>query len=404
MRLAFITPEFVTEDSYSGGLANYLGRVTVALAAAGHDVHVFTKSTVNETLIHAGVTVHRTVPLWDLKMRIDRIDRLTPRALYSPYQDLKAAFSLWRRWKKRQAEQSFDVVQVANVLAVGLFFRFVRRVPVVTRLSSYRPAWDEAAGIPLTLSVRLRWWMEKVAIRGTRYLYAPTDYVARLTAENYGIADIRVIETPFFHESPEPDDSLYNDVGRGRRYILFFGRMTQMKGVHLLAQALPGLLAQFPDVHAVLVGGDAISPDGDPMSEYVRRVTRDVSDRVTLVPSVRHDRLYPLVRHAAVVAIPSVIDNMPNTCLEAMALGQVVVATTGSCFEQLVTDRVSGFLVSPGDVTALSAGLAEALSVSPSGREQISRAAIARISRLAPEVIIPQVVEYYRSVSSAHAV
>lgn len=395
MRLAFITPEYVTEESYSGGLANYLGRTTVALAQAGHDVQVFTKSHVNETIDYQGVTVHRTVPLWDLKMRIDRIDRLTPRAIYSPYQDLKAAWSLWRRWKRSDAATPFDVVQVANVLAVGLFFRFATYIPVVTRLSSYRPAWDAAAGIPMTLSVRLRWWMEKLAIRGTRHIYSPTDYVARLTSENYRIQNIKVIETPFFHEECVADTTDYDRYGRGRRYLLFFGRMTQMKGVHLLAEILPGLLGEYPALHAVFVGGDAVAPDGGQMSEYIRRVTVSCSDRISLLPSVRHDRLYPLVRNAAVVAIPSVIDNMPNTCLEAMALGRIVVATTGSCFEQLIEDGKSGILTTPNDAQSLLSGLRQALQLGESATIDMGTAAIARISQLSPENAIPRLVEYY---------
>ena len=39
MRIAFITPEFVTNEYFSGGLANYVHRVTRALAEMGHEVH-----------------------------------------------------------------------------------------------------------------------------------------------------------------------------------------------------------------------------------------------------------------------------------------------------------------------------------------------------------------------------
>ena len=91
MRIAFITPEYPTEETYSGGLANYLGRMTTALADQGHDVHLFTKSfEANEQFEYRGVTVHRVIPLWDTKMRIDRIDRLTPRSLYAPLSGLES--------------------------------------------------------------------------------------------------------------------------------------------------------------------------------------------------------------------------------------------------------------------------------------------------------------------------
>ncbi len=398
MRIAFITPEYASEESYGGGLANYLGRITTALAERGHDVHVFTKSYVgNEVIDYRGVTVHRVVPLWDLKMRIDRIDRLAPRSLYAPYQDLKAAWSLWKRWKRAHREQPFDVVQVANVLAVGLFFRYAKDIPVVTRLSCYRPAWDTAVGVEMTRSVRTRWWMEKLAIRGTKHIYSPTQYVARLTEENYKIPHIDVIETPFFMEEPRADLSEYNRHCKGKEYLLFFGRMTQMKGVHRLAEALPGLMKQFPNMHAVFVGGQFVAPGGGQMHNYIREQTDAFRDRVTVLDAMRHDKLYPIIKNAKVVAIPSLIDNLPNTCLEAMALGRVVVATTGTCFEQLIVDGKSGILVEPDDVVSLAEGLSRAWLLPQKKREEMGCNAIARIQQLSPEIKVPELVEYFDS-------
>ncbi len=401
MRIAFITPEYTSEESYSGGLANYLGRMATSLSEQGHDVHVFTKSFAgNEVIDYRGVAVHRVIPLWDLKMRIDRIDRLTPRSLYAPYQDLKAAWSLWKRWKQAHREQKFDVVQVSNVLAVGWFFRKVKDVPVVTRLSSYRPAWDSAVGIEMTRSVRMRWWMEKVAIKGTSHIYSPTHFVARLTQENYHVPDVDVIETPFFLEEPQADYSQYDTHCAGKKYILFFGRMTQMKGVHLLAEALPGLMRRFPDMHAVFVGGQFVSPNACPMHDYIRQQTDAFRERVIVLDSMRHDKLYPIIENADVVAIPSLIDNLPNTCLEAMALGRTVVATTGTCFEQLITDGESGILVEPDNVESLAEGLTRAWELSEKERESISQNGITRISKLHPDIKVPELVEYFEGLKT----
>ncbi len=400
MRIAFITPEYTSEESYSGGLANYLGRMATSLSAQGHDVHVFTKSFAgNEVIDYRGVTVHRVIPLWDLKMRIDRIDRLTPRSLYAPYQDLKAAWSLWKRWKQAHREQKFDVVQVSNVLAVGWFFRKVKDVPIVTRLSSYRPAWDSAAGVKMNRSVRTRWWMEKVAIKGTKHIYSPTHFVARLTQENYNIPHVNVIETPFFLEEETADVTEYETHCKGKDYILFFGRMTQMKGVDLLAEALPGLMKRFPNMHAVFVGGQAVAKNGCQMHDYIRQQTAACSDRVAVLDSMRHDKLYPIIKNAKVVAIPSLIDNLPNTCLESMALGRVVVATTGTCFEQLIRDGESGILVEPDHVESLSDGLARAWELSQDQQNQIGSNAITRIKQLHPDIKVPELIEYFEGLN-----
>ncbi|RYZ75825.1 MAG: glycosyltransferase [Proteobacteria bacterium] len=293
-----------------------------------------------------------------------------------------------------------------------MFFFLEKRVPVVTRLSSYRPLWDKVAGIKETKGVRGRWKMEERAIKGTRWIYAPTRYVAEFAEKDYGVR-VSVVETPFFPEEPQPDLSLYNETGLGSNYALFFGRMTQMKGVHILAQALPGVLRALPDMKMVFVGPDATAPDGKPMSEWIRAQllhadpegVEGLDKRVIILGSARHDRLYPLIEQAHVVVLPSLVDNLPNTCLEAMGLGRVVVATTGSCFEALIENEKTGFLVSPDNVTALSQGVIRAWKLSPQAREEMGCLARQRIDKLHPDHAIPELLNYFSQVQKEfHAI
>jgi glycosyltransferase involved in cell wall biosynthesis len=398
MRIAFITPEFVTEESYSGGLANYLGRVTVALADHGHDVHVFTRSMESGSIDFQGVQVHRVVPWWDKRHLLDHFDRFFRGNVYGPYQDLKAAKALHQQWKQVHRKTPFDCVQVANVMAVGFFFRFTKSPPVITRLSSFRPAWDTAAGVQQSFGVRLRGWMEKSAIRGTRHYYAPTHFVASRTSQAYKLNSVEVIETPYFHDKTDDDLSVYQAHLSGKQYVLFFGRMTQMKGVHMLAPALAKIMTAQGDLHAVFVGNDAMSPDGDSMKDFVKRALADWPRRVTVLDSIRHDQLYPILKNARVVALPSLIDNLPNTCLEAMAHGRTVVATRGSCFEQLIEDGVSGFMAKPDDVEDLAAAITTAWQLDPAERTRVGENARKRIALLHPDLAIPKLIDYYQRI------
>ena len=64
LRIAFLTPEFVTEWSTGGGLGNYLNRMTQALRDQGHQPEIFVLSKAELALIeHEGILVHRVRPI-----------------------------------------------------------------------------------------------------------------------------------------------------------------------------------------------------------------------------------------------------------------------------------------------------------------------------------------------------
>ena len=80
LRIAFATPEYVTEDHFDGGLANYLNRTAKLLADRRHDVHVVTLSRKDEREFnHEGVMVHRVMlkPSWHVFNRATRYSLTT---------------------------------------------------------------------------------------------------------------------------------------------------------------------------------------------------------------------------------------------------------------------------------------------------------------------------------------
>ena len=212
-----------------------------------------------------------------------------------------------------------------------------------------------------------------------------------------------MVETPFFDEESHPDLSAYDQHCKGRRYALFFGRMTQMKGVHVLADALPSVLQQCPDLSIVLVGRDGSAPDGQSMRDYVRGKLAAFADRVLLLDQMRHDQLYPIIQGARLVVLPSLVDNLPNSCLESMGLGKVVIATTGSCFEQLISDGYSGVLVPPDDPERLAEAMVRTWALGDDETKRIGDRARERIGKLHPDTTIPQLVAYYQEIVRDHA-
>jgi glycosyltransferase involved in cell wall biosynthesis len=404
VKIAFVTPEFTLDERFSGGLANYVSRVSAALVEQGHRVTVFTRGKSDAIQEWNGVQVYSVSGLLDPSKRLwDKLDFFFRNKFYCPYQDVKAAWCLWRKYREFvKVEGRFDIVQLANVQAVGLFFKPIADETMVTRLSSYRPLWDRQAGIPEDWFVRMRWWLEEKAIRRTPFHYAPSRFVTDYVQKGYNFENVEVVETPFFQEVVEPDRSVFESTLEGKRYLLFFGRLTQMKGVHRLAEALPEVLRKHEDLHAVFAGADTnLAPGGGGMRDYIRKtIGGQFKDRLVFFDPLRHEQLYPIIENAEWVALPSIVDNLPNTCLEAMGLGRPVIATRGSCFEQLITDGETGLLCNADDSIDLQRILFTALNISPFDREKMAEHGKASLRRLHPDMAIPALVEYYRKIQA----
>jgi glycosyltransferase involved in cell wall biosynthesis len=106
-----------------------------------------------------------------------------------------------------------------------------------------------------------------------------------------------------------------------------------------------------------------------------------------------HASLYPIIEHAEAVVLPSRIDNFPNTCLEAMSLGKIVVGTRGASFDQLIDDGESGFLCEIDDRKSLLAAIERALATDDA--DAIGARARARIEELRPDLAGARLVEAY---------
>ena len=116
--------------------------------------------------------------------------------------------------------------------------------------------------------------------------------------------------------------------------------------------------------------------------------------------AISHEELYPVIERAKGIVLPSLIDNLPNTCLEAMALGQIVIGTYGTSFEQLIENEQSGFLCEPGNSNNLLDTCKKILSLSTERKSIISRNARKRIDALNPEKKCQELVWYIKKIKN----
>lgn len=389
LRIAFATPEFVTEDHFDGGLSNYTNRVSRALAQLGHDVHVITLSTKNaDEFEHEGVMVHRVMP----RRGWYAFNHLTGYSLKTTLHWLNFSTQTYRKLKQLHRRKPFHLIQYPNYSPCGLFSIPLLRAAHVVRASSYQPAWNEAAGVKRDVDSILTGLLESLQYKLTRNVHAPSRGLQQK------LRDARLLRTPFYLETRTWDSAVYDQFLQDKKYVLFFGRFQLHKGFHVLARALPRFLTHCPDAHVALVGRDMETPLASSMAAFARSHCNGFGERLIIVEKLPHSQLYPVIAGAQLVVLPSLIDNMPNACLEAMGLGKVVIGTDGTSFEELITDGVNGFLVPPDNPQALADKMIAAWT--DDRVAAMASAAKEKALEFAPEKTIPSLLNYYSELLS----
>jgi glycosyltransferase involved in cell wall biosynthesis len=98
-----------------------------------------------------------------------------------------------------------------------------------------------------------------------------------------------------------------------------------------------------------------------------------LAERLIVLERMPHRQLYPVIAGAHLVVLPSLIENLPNACLEAMGLGKVVIGTSGTGFDELISEERRDFLFR---LTTLKAGRKDHLCMdqSEAGRTKVRQA------------------------------
>jgi glycosyltransferase involved in cell wall biosynthesis len=204
----------------------------------------------------------------------------------------------------------------------------------------------------------------------------------------------------------------------GDKRLLFVGRISPEKGVHVLLDAFQKVVERCPRARLEVVGPQGAAPiefivgladdprvsglasfyQGDYFSRLRGRLSSDALGRVSFKGHVAHSRLSDHYRNADVLINPSLSEAFGMSLVEAMAAGVPVVATRVGGVPEVVEDGKTGLLVEPGDASALAGAILRLLTDDGLRRSMGEAARRRAVERYSWEAVADRLWHHYKTV------
>lgn len=180
------------------------------------------------------------------------------------------------------------------------------------------------------------------------------------------------------------------EVARDERSLLYLGRLDPEKGVDILLEAMPLVLAEEPRTHLTVVGDGSVAAS-------LRQQAADLglSESVRFHAKVPYDEVARFYATATLMILPSIwCENSPLTAYECHVAGLPMVGARIGGIPDLVMDGETGYLVTPRSAADLATKVVKLLR-SPDERESMSERLRERAKRYTREANVDQVEAIY---------
>ena len=246
--------------------------------------------------------------------------------------------------------------------------------------------------------------MELAAIRMADAVLAPSEFMTREIQQLLD-GELPVIETIPYPLGPAGDGKA--DSALAGQTLVYAGRTELRKGLEPLLQTCDRLWKEGLDFRLELVGGDVPTPlKGGSLQAHFERKYRAHIDagRLHFHGPQPQARCHEIMARAKAVLVPSLWENFPHTCMEAMALGKVVMASdSGGQAEMIGKDGKAGMLFSHQHLPGLEAAITRALALGEAEAREMGTRARMRIGDLCdPKRILEKRLRHFQEVISRH--
>lgn len=367
MRIAFISYEY-PNNSHSGGIGTYIHQTSNLLADRGHDIMVFTCGKRSSYVTDRGVNI----------IEVEDFDR----------RDF--AISAAQAFLSLHKKNPFDVIEGPDYNADGrkikkmfpelpYLLRMHAPTKLITYKSSNRGLFKELTRIKndvvSIINYKILKRQNQINFQSTFKYYhtyiqnkierkeavkadivvCPSLKIKNYTVDKWKINSEKVMHSPNPYVPCKELLSMPSVRKKDKLCIGFVGRICYLKGIDMVVKAIPLVLNRYPDITFRFVG--AISKEQDsglPYDEWIKLKLPFYANNLIFTGRVNLEKVHAMYSKMDIVLVPSVYDNFPTVCLEAMSAARPVIGTRSGGMEEMITHEENGLLIEYGDHNELA--------------------------------------------------
>jgi glycogen(starch) synthase len=342
-------------DTALGGIATYVYQVSRMMKDRGHDIEVFCASTTRSISEDVdGIKVHRVLT----ESRYD-----FPQIILSVF-------------ASRHLQDKFDIIESPEYSGDGKEIKkMFPDLPLVVKLhtptafiaaldshyssekiKTYKKIKHIVGGL-VKGEIRKGYWKNGIwwnKLFDNDYsttlladqIHTPSISLGDIVSMKWGIRRDKILNVPnpFI---PNEDFLKIPILKTETKNITFIGRLEVRKGLIELVKAIPLICKAVPNAKIRFVGRTLHSPvSGMTMREYIESKLSSYKDRIEFT-HVTSSQISNLLSETDVCVFPSIWENFPNVCLEAMSAGRAIVGSNQGGMVDMLQRPQAGILVNP---------------------------------------------------------
>lgn len=349
MRIAILSFEYPPETGF-GGIGTYAYYQARALAKNGHDVHVFAGSTKPGVFHseHEGVKVTRCKREGVFHGMLDNARKARAWWFQNRVTTSVDAFEVLQ---KEHSRKPFDFVESPECGADAMVSTTLLSIPTAVRFHSPAALIMNIYDTPKIDRV-LTTFAEQLGINQAQVLTSCSQFLADEVIAKMGEQDpIHVIpngiDVPLFDRDEGIDVHAKFGLPKDKKLIFFANRMEERKGIHIVQKMVEGTLAKYQDIAFVFAGRDLFGYMEKRILPWVK--DRQLQSRFFYLGQLGLPEVRACLKKSSIFLIPSLWENCPYSCLEAMTAGRAIVSSDCGGMPELIDHERTGLLARNGD-------------------------------------------------------